>query len=91
MSHFTYDLLAADAVALAERLTLEELELDLRHESMKRDAVMDTSPHSRTADYKMRDDTHTNFIIPLLQHAIAARKGCANSQAWLDSLRNPGQ
>ena len=87
MSHFTYDLLAADAVALAERLTLEELELDLRRESMKRDAVMDTSPHPHTVDHKMRVITHTNFIIPLLQHAIAARKGCANSQAWLDSLK----
>lgn len=87
MSHFTYDLLAADAVALTERLTLEELELDLRRESMKRNAVMDTPPHLRTADYKMRVIMHTDFIIPLLQHAIAARKGCANSQAWLDSLK----
>ena len=87
MSHFTYDLLAADAVALAERLTLEELELDLHHESTERNTVMDPSSYLRTADYGMRVITHTNFIIPLLQHAIAARKGCVNSQAWLDSLK----
>lgn len=87
MSHFTDDLLAADAVALAERLSLDELELDLLRENTKRNAVICTPPHSRTADYKIRVIKHTDFIIPLLQHAIAARKGCANSQAWLDSLK----
>lgn len=87
MSHFTFEMPAADAVTLAERMTIEELELDLHHESAERNTVMDTSSYLRTADYGMRVITHTNFIIPLLQHAIAARKGCVNSQAWLDSLK----
>lgn len=88
MSHFTNDMPAAEAVTLAEKLSLNELELDLFRETSKRDAVASLKTVGmRNADYALRIIEHTNFIIPLLEHAIKAKNGDAESQQWLDSLK----
>lgn len=89
MSHFTYGITAADAVTLAERMTIEELELDLHRETSKRETVLGASVNPKDMEYRMTVIEHTDFIIPLIRHALAAKMGICTSQAWLDSLKIP--
>ena len=89
MRFFTLNMLAAEAVALAESLSIKDLDLNLRFEFLRKDVVGNARfGNDPTSEHGKQMLEHTDFIIPLLEHAIKARNGDIESQQWLDSLKH---
>ena len=88
MGLFAFNMAAAEAVTLVEKLPLEVLELNLVRETTRL-SVVESSLISTTvnAEYVRRVTEHAEFFIPLLEHAIKAKTGDIESQRWLDSLK----
>ena len=81
MSLFAFDMAAAEAVALVEKLPLEVLELNLMRETTWLSIVKNSPTGSAVnAEYACRVTAHAEFFIPLLEHAIKAKNGDAESQ-----------